>query len=240
MNRIPAATARLTPVTCRKCGEVGAIMQYHCIDVSAYPELRGLLEEPFFVWRCPRCGEYSELAYPCRYFDGKERLSVVLRPSADKGAPDVINESLSGLRSKGYLHRVVGSFFAMGEIVRIREAELDDRAVQLLKPFIIGQLQSRGIQVWNGFFLALEEGGGEVAENTVYMAEEGDPEAAYREPVFRFAIHLTDGTVEKHGINLTAYRHCLRLLEARGAEEDSLYHLYDLNWAIGFHNAARS
>lgn len=236
MDNIQAATARLSQITCQKCGGDGPVLQYHCIDVSAHPELRGLLEEDFYQWYCPHCGAYAAIAYPCRYFDARERLSVALRTSVDARAVATMNAVSDGLRQEGYLHRVVKHFPAMAEIVRIREAELDDRAVQLLKPFIVGPIQSAGGEVWDAFFLSLEESGEDELENVVYMAADADREKAYREPVFRFAVYMTDGMMEEHGINLTAYRHCRKILRERGLEEDGLYHLYDLSWAVGFHN----
>lgn len=235
---------RQAPVTCSRCGYTADAGLYDFMDISVHPEWKNvLLDGAFFQWICPECGECSELIYPCRYMDPAFRLTIVLRPGLDwaSGAEAVnaMNSRAGGLGVPGYLRRAVGSFYSMQEIVRIREQNLDDRVVNLIKPLLIGQLQSEGKEIWNGFFTGLlpSDPRGKERGWVCYMSLDHDMDQAHEESVLWFDIHMADRTVERCGINRTAYRICEEMLQKSGAgEDDGRYHLYDLSWAIDFHN----
>lgn len=63
-----------------------------------------------------------------------------------------MNRNLERLELPGMKRRAAGNFYAVQELVRAQDAGLDERVLQLVKPLIIGQLQSQGEVVWNGFF----------------------------------------------------------------------------------------
>ena len=123
--------------------------------------------------------------------------------------------------------------------MRIHRHRLNDRAIQLLKPFMIGGLQSRGFEVWNGFFTGIvHPKETKKMDDTVYFSLQGEDPAVYAETVYQFNIYLTNGEVIPHGINDTAYRICMNILKEKGlAEDDGLFHFYDLSWAIDIHNS---
>lgn len=236
--------SEMVTILCQTCQMAGTGDQYSSIDLTVHPLWKEeLLNGELFHWSCPNCGSAIDLCYPSRYLDGEGKLGIVLRPGADtsggNGDIELMNQRLEGMSMLGYLHRVCGNFFAMQELVRVRDGALDDRVIQLLKPFIIGQLQSIDLEVWNGFFVSVQN---PVTKDTplddvIYMIENDDQEAAYGEPVYWYDIHLTDGKVMHRGINHTVYRLCMGLLEERGyGEDDGRFYLYDLSWAIGFHN----
>ena len=150
-----------------------------------------------------------------------------------------MNRYMDRLALDNMEHRAVGSFYAMAEQMRIHQHHLSDKAIQLLKPFIIGNLQSRGLEVWNGFFMGLlHPEGNEQRKDTMYFSIQENEVDVYTEDVYQFHIYLTNGEVIPQGINDTAYRLCRNILKKNAlAEDDGLFHFYDLSWAINMHNS---
>lgn len=228
---------------CAHCGAVTEVKEYHNLDCSRDPDVKGLLmsEERFFEWKCPECGMKGFFSYPCWYFDPEKGLGIALIPNIDSTTGDRalqrMNANLRGLARPGITHRAVGNFLAMQEQIAAREYGLDDRTVQLAKPLIIGQLQSEGKQVWNGYFVQiLEDTGGEPIPGVLYMSPAGT-EPDYSKPVYCYNVYLTDYTPLAVGVNEHAFRLCQEQLELSGAQPDSgEFQLYDLNWAIDFYN----
>ena len=229
---------------CAKCGTISPVEQYHGLDLSRCPDGKEtLLKGEFFQWRCPKCGLEAESTYPCWYFDPEARLGIALVPDLDSssgdGALQAMNQNLENLALPGMTHRAVGNFYAMQEAVRAQDAGLDLRAVQLAKPLIIGQLQSKGEVVWNGFFqgVSTPEEGSEPVRAVLYASVGPDKAPEYGQPIYWYDIHLTNRTVVHAGVNEVLFRMCQGMLEQSGAQpEDGKFHLYDLNWAIRFHN----
>lgn len=235
-----------TTVKCQRCGNIYPIRKIDCFDIGDWPEGREALQDgAFFHPRCPQCGTVSEISYPSRYIDRELGVAAVLVPGIEGQDMDALLESmngnLEGLKLSGMEHRAVGNFYAMAELLRIHRHGLNDRAVQLLKPFMIGFLQSQGHEVWNGFFTGiLHPETAERRESIVYFAPSDNEAAAYGEDVYQFDIYLTDGQIAHQGINATAYQMVMDMLRGKGlAEDDGRFHLYDLSWAIAFHNSMR-
>ena len=233
-----------TTVQCQRCGSIYPTRKIDCFDIGDWPEGRKMLEDgDFFHPRCPECGTISEISYPSRYIDKELGVAAVLVPGIEGQDIDAILESmngnLEGLGLAGMEHRAVGNFYAMAEQQRIRQHRLNDRAVQLLKPFMIGFLQSQGYEVWNAFFTGiLRPEKAEKRESTVYFSISDNEAEVYGEDVYQFDIYLTNGEIMPQGINDTAYRVVMNMLRGKGlAEDDGLFHLYDLSWAIATHNS---
>lgn len=231
-----------TTVQCRHCSNVFTAQRINCFDTLLWPEGRQVLDKgDFFRPVCPRCRTQADLGYPSRYIDKELGIAAVLVPGIENQDTDELfahmNRYMDKLALNRMEHRAVGSFYAMAEQMRIRQHNLNDKAIQLLKPFIIGGLQSRGLEVWNGFFMGVLHPDGQM-NDTVYFSTQEDEGNVYTEDVYQFHIYLTNGDIIPHGINDTAYRICMSLLEKEGlAEDDGLFHLYDLSWAINFHNS---
>ena len=135
--------------------------------------------------------------------------------------------------------RAVGNFYAMQELVRAQEAGIDHRLVQLIKPLIIGQLQSRGEMVWNGFFqgVSTPDPEEEPIHAVLYAAVGPDKTLEYGQPIWWYDIHLTDRRVVHSGVNQVVVQTCQQMLDQMDLpSDDGLFHLYDLNWAIDCHN----
>ena len=230
-------------VQCQHCGNVFTAQRINCFDTLLWPEGRQVLnEEAFFHSVCPQCQTRADLSYPSRYIDKELGIAAVLVPDIENQDTDQLlphmNRYMDRLALNGMEHRAVGSFYSMAEQMRIHQHHLNDKAIQLLKPFMIGGLQSRGFEVWNGFFTGmLHPERNEKLEDTVYFSLQENNTDIYTENVYQFHIYLTNGDIIPQGINDTAYRLCMGMLEKTGlAEDDGLFHLYDLSWAINFHN----
>ena len=239
----PWAVGRTT-VQCQNCSHIFTAQMVNCFDTLIWQEAREILDaEDFFYPVCPQCQSQTEISYPCRYIDRELGVAAVLIPGIEGQDPAEasgnMNAYMGRLAFPGMEHRVVGNFYAMAEQMRIHRHHLNDRAVQLLKPFMIGGLQSRGFEVWNGFFTGIvQPKEAKKMDDTVYFSLQGEDPAVYTEKVYQFNIYLTNGEVVPHGINDTAYRICMNILKEKGlAEDDGLFHLYDLSWAIDIHNS---
>lgn len=228
-------------IQCQHCSNVFTAQRINCFDTLLWPEGRQILDRgDFFRPVCPQCNTPADLGYPSRYIDRELGIAAVLVPGIEN--QDIgrllpqMNRYMDKLALDHMEHRAVGSFYAMAEQMRIHQHHLNDRAIQLLKPFIIGGLQSQGYEVWNGFFMDLLHPEGQI-ENTVYFSIQEEAKDVYTENVYQFHIYLTNGDILSQGINDTAYRICMNMLEQQGlAEDDGAFHLYDLSWAIDFHN----
>lgn len=227
---------------CGRCGAAVQVEQYHGLDLSLTPEgKQALLEGKFFQWRCPQCGLEGETGYPCRYFDPDKKLGIVLVPDLDstgaEQALQAMNRGLEGLSLPGMTHRAAGNFYAMQEVVRAFDAGLDDRVLQLIKPIIIGQLQAQGETVWNGFFqgVSTPDPKEEPIPAVLYASLDKDSPAEYGQPIYWFDIFLTNRTIVHTGVNETLFQMCRSILDSSGLPgDDGRFHLYDLNWGIGF------
>ena len=230
-------------VQCQHCGNVFTAQRINCFDTLLWSEGRQVLdEEAFFHPLCPHCQTHADLSYSSRYIDQELGIAAVLVPGIENQDTDQLlphmNRYMDRLALDRMEHRAVGSFYSMAEQMRIHQHHLNDKAIQLLKPFMIGGLQSQGFEVWNGFFMGvLHPEGNEQLDDTVYFSLQENSTEVYTEDVYQFHIYLTNGDIIPRGINDTAYRICLDMLEKTGLEEDDgLFHLYDLSWAINFHN----
>lgn len=257
-NKFYGADASPTSVRCNWCGHVFQIMQYRNFHIDTHPQWHEvLMKGDFFRLPCPNCQNPADISYPATYLDSHEKLGISLIPGLDSSEAEeeleAINKTAAPLIRPGMRRRVVGTFYAMQEQVLARELKLDDRVLQLLKPLIIGQQQSMGKEVWNGFFAGISCTG-ERENNAIYFSSrpggQNTPEEEqakryleelYQEPVYHFDIHMTNHQVERIGINETAYQLCSQILAQAGYEEDDgFFHIYDLNWAISIHNQRRA
>ncbi len=189
----PRATTELT-VQCRHCNELFVTQCINCFDTLLWPKGRQLLNQnQFFHPVCPHCHTSTEIIYPSRYIDRELGIAAVLIPDIENQDADELFSSLNcytnSLALDGMEHRVVGNFYAMAEQMRIHKYHLNDKAIQLMKPFIIGNLQSRGFEVWNGFFMErIHPEKAEQLDDTIYFSTQEDQSNAYSEDIYQFYI----------------------------------------------------
>lgn len=120
-------------VCCPHCAEEVPTGMWSSIHAESSPELRTqILEETLFDWRCPACGYEAQLVYPCLYHDKERRFLLYIAPGCEDSAQQVDVEAefpqLKSLRK-----RIVITPASLKEKILIFEADLDDRAVELVK-----------------------------------------------------------------------------------------------------------
>lgn len=233
-----------TTIRCQYCNNVFPAQRINSFDTLLWEEGRQVLDEgSFFHPVCPQCQTQADISYPSRYIDQELGIAAVLVPDIENQDTNELfaymNQYMDRLALDGIQHRAVGNFYSMAEQMRIHQHSLNDKAVQLLKPLIIGSLQAQGFEVWNGFFMdLLHPDGTEQMDDTIYMSTQENSEEVYKEDVYQFHIYLTNGDIIPRGINDTAYQICMNILREKGLEnDDGQFHLYDLSWAIGIHNS---
>jgi len=154
-----------------------------------------------------------------------------------------MNRNLEGLELPGMKRRAAGNFYAVQELVRAQDAGLDERVLQLVKPLIIGQLQSQGEVVWNGFFqgVSTPDPAEEPLHAVLYASIGPDKAPEYGQPIYWYDIHLTNRNIVHTGVNQVVFDMCRQMLDRLGEEpDDGRFRLYDLNWAIGCHNRTQN
>ncbi len=125
------------------------------------------------TFTCKKCGKRVYIEYPTRYIDDSKRLMVWLlygdeQPNLHLGvAHSFVEEAMSEANL-----RLVRSWDELIEKVRIVDAGLDDRVIELVKESHRQVLQQKGQAVGDIFFAKLT--GGANARQLVFTCEKGD------------------------------------------------------------------
>ena len=116
---------------------------YDSVNVSVDPGLKSaLLDGSLLRRRCPTCACTFRSTRGVLYHDMDLGLQVSLRPDGQLPGPamDKLAEvMLAGPVGKGYRLRWVETVDALAEKVRVIEQGLDDRIVELVKVWLLGQ-----------------------------------------------------------------------------------------------------
>ena len=164
--------------------------------MSLHPEeKKQVLDGSFFVYTCPDCGEKMNVVYPLLYDDMAKALMIYLLPDQTEEALAKLNAqqktwSEDMLKAaKVCTMRAVRSINELAEKIKIYDAGLDDRFVELAKAFVFAQFlkQTPGCQVVQVLFERQEEKDGLVIfskEGKQYWVE--FPEGLYDEVVSMF------------------------------------------------------
>ena len=183
-------------ITCAKCGKKSTLTLRACVNVSLHPdEKEKVLDGSFFHRVCPSCGETISVFYPCLYDDMQKALMIYLLPDQTEEALAKLNAqqktwSEDMLKAaKVCTMRAVRSINELAEKIKIYDAGLDDRFVELAKAFVFAQFlkQTPGCQVVQVLFERQEEKDGLVIfskEGKQYWVE--FPEGLYDEVVSMF------------------------------------------------------
>jgi endogenous inhibitor of DNA gyrase (YacG/DUF329 family) len=128
-------------VTCPACGTDFKTEIISTVNVSIDPKLKSrVLDGSLFDHDCPKCGKLSRLGHNVLYHDMERRFQVDVRPMGnppDAAAVDLAGIMLDGPVGQGYRLRWVVEAFELAEKVRVFDAKLDDRLVELLKVWAI-------------------------------------------------------------------------------------------------------
>jgi CpXC protein len=123
--------AREETVVCPGCAKPGQVTLFTSVDVAAEPELKERLARGrLSVFTCANCGREARIVHPLLYKDPSRELVVQLDPEGTIGVESLVR-GLGEARPR--VTRVVRDGNALIEKVRIDDAGLDDRVVEVMK-----------------------------------------------------------------------------------------------------------
>ena len=130
-----AGTVQKQAFTCSRCKAVEQVDVYPGVNVASDPQLREKVRDgSLFVWECPHCGTRNLARYPFLYHDPDAKLMVWLLPDGQV-LPEAMQEQLETVsdRLDGYTLRRVGDVGSLIEKIAIREADLEDTVIEMVK-----------------------------------------------------------------------------------------------------------
>lgn len=117
--------------TCPQCENEQVFVEWHSVNVTNDPEMKAkILFGELFKAKCNRCRFEGELKYPLLYHDMEQKLMIRFWPEG--GQPDAEESELLEIM-EGYRFRLVYTIKELQEKIRIYDACLDDRVIELLK-----------------------------------------------------------------------------------------------------------
>ena len=146
----PGENEKYKPVkadlVCPHCKKKSTMTLRACVNVSLHPEEKQqVLDGSFFQYTCPACGEKISISYPILYDDMGKALMIYLLPDETEVALEKLNAQQSSW-SEDMLKaatvctmRAVRNINELCEKIKIYDAGLDDRYVELTKAFVFAQ-----------------------------------------------------------------------------------------------------
>ena len=117
------STTSLHSFRCPTCGTAFDVQRYDMVNVKENPELKAsVINGDIFLQECPRCGRRHLVGGPLVYLDPDEMVLLML---SDK--------PLSMTDTGGYTARLVSRAGDLIEKVKIFDAGLDDKAIEMCK-----------------------------------------------------------------------------------------------------------
>lgn len=121
-------------ITCLNCGHEIVKVVDTFINPNVEKEVKHkILNDEFFYETCPKCHTQVKSLYPCIYKDSQHNLLLFMKQ------PILIDEPL-------YHHRLVKKADDFKEMIMIYDAELEDRAVCVLKHRLAKKLNTKAIR----------------------------------------------------------------------------------------------
>ena len=204
-------------ITCSSCGKKSEITLRPCVNVSLHPEEKKMvLDGSFFVYTCPSCGEKMPIAYPCLYDDMGRALMIYILPDQTEEALQQLNAQQSTWSAdmlkaaKVCTMRAVRTVDELAEKIKIADAGLDDRFVELSKAFVFAQFlkQMPGFQARKVLY---EQQSGQDGL-TIFSAEGKQYWAAFPEGLYDEVVRMFTDWV--------------------GKKENTEYELIDAGWSM--------
>lgn len=220
-NLLPGEEERYKPVvadiTCNKCGKTNQLTLRACVNVSLHPEEKSqVLDGSFFAYTCPSCGEKISVSYPLLYDDMAKALMIYLLPGDTEQALQKLNAqqetwSKDMLKAaKVCTMRAVRSLNELTEKIKIADAGLDDRYVELTKAFVFAMVQRQNPDFHAVMFFYEQNEG----KNGFLMRDEAGKTlwAEFPEGLYEEVIRMFKDIVEK--------------------QSSTNYELIDANWSV--------
>ncbi|MBQ6168442.1 CpXC domain-containing protein [Ruminococcus flavefaciens] len=135
-------------IKCPKCKKLSEMTVWDIIDVTDAPEMKQKIRNgEAFRWHCSECDDNSLIFFPTIYHQPGEKYIVSYVPgdpdTAEKCMKDLSNDNESGYNfDNGYTRRVVTDMNQLREKLVILDEGLDDRIIELMKLFIVADIQT--------------------------------------------------------------------------------------------------
>ena len=157
-EEINMSKLRTVPVTCPKCGRQHDFTIWDSMNTMIDPELKqGVRDGSAFQFRCPTCGESSNVNYGFLYHQMEDQIMVwyVMSEEDEREAMkalEVQKASLFGNFMGNYLNRIVRSRNDFREKLYIFDAGLDDRIIEIAKLILLstdpGRFSKREVEAF--------------------------------------------------------------------------------------------
>ena len=119
---------------CTNCGQQQKITVYRSINIADNPELKDKVKDgSLFLWECPHCKQVNLAKYETLYHDPAAKLMVWLIPSGEISETQMQAITMHTKAMGGYTLRRVNDMGSLMEKVLIRDAELDDVVIEMVK-----------------------------------------------------------------------------------------------------------
>ncbi len=135
-------------ITCPKCHQEHPFTTWDSVNVTLDPEKKeAVLNGSAFLFECPDCGEKTMINYRMLYHDMERNIMIQYAVSDDE-AVEAYNSltdngpaSMIGSLKSDYILRIVRTQNELCEKIRIFDAGLDDRIIELAKLFMLAHYQ---------------------------------------------------------------------------------------------------
>lgn len=122
-------------ITCIHCLEKGTKKLFPIIKNDNLKVKEYIFNDELFLYRCNHCGHYQKIVYECMYYDEKLKYVIVLTRDGFK--------KLSKIDVDKYQIRFVKELNELKEKIIIKEHNLDDRIIEIMKNKIKSSLTSK-------------------------------------------------------------------------------------------------
>jgi len=215
---------------CPECKTAQIIDMVDSVNVAETPEAKQrVCDRTLLLHTCSVCGHKTETLYPFVYHDPGAKLMVYFVPSTEREVQEqaaaaiaLMNEAIgftAGLAAEqgledaraSYEYRIVATYNELLEKIYARDLGLDDRVLELVKLYYLGQLGSQApMENLAGFFL-VDDGGTPT-----------------------FAISFTDGQEGASAFHAQVYDKLAADFEERVTDDAPTgFRVVDQSWAMG-------
>lgn len=161
---------QIVQFSCPDCGHKQPFTTWDSLNCSMDPEAKAnLLNGKLLMFVCDRCTQAVMVNYPLLYHDPDRHLMIWLRASNDSDPLPTAKEFPFGGIARHYHLRVVPEGRILVEKIRIFDAELDDRLVELVKVICRMNLAKQGYKPSDELFYISSEQTG-TGKGTINLA----------------------------------------------------------------------
>lgn len=160
-------------ITCPSCGESSKFLIWESVNTVIDPEMKEKVRSrEVFQFTCPQCGTKTMVNYDCLYHQMEDKVMIYLVPGdmadaelmmkgyiRDEAGNIIENPYEKEMDMDDYRKRVVGSMNDFMEKLYILDAGYDDRIIELMKVFMISQLQEQKEFSYEEFLFAQNRDG---------------------------------------------------------------------------------